>query len=82
MEKVWKCCCYPETNRSTRNNLLGESSSSHKEIAVDGISIITDFTSDHEEADTWLIVLAFVVNLSTRYAIMVQSPSGKIDILA
>ena len=51
-------------------------------IAVDDISIITDFTSDHEEADTKLVALASVADVSTGDAIMARSPSGDIDILA
>ena len=54
--------CYPATNRRARNNFLGKPSSLlkalHTEMAVDGISMITDFTSDHEGADIWLVVLA------------------------
>ena len=78
--------CYPETNRRTGiiylENRVPFQEALYREIEVDGIAEITDFTSDHEETDTWLVVLAFAINLSTRNAIMVQSPSGEIGILA
>ena len=40
-------------------------------IAVDDIYIITDFTSDHEEADPKLVALASAADISTGDAITV-----------
>ena len=70
-----------------RKDLLGKTvffsnKSLCTKIGVDDISIVTDFTSGHEEADTKLVALASAADISTGDAIIVRSPSGDIDIPA
>ena len=70
-----------------RKDLLGKTvffsnKSLCTKIAVDDISITTDFTCDREEANTKLVALASAADVSTGNAIMVRSPSGDIDTLA
>ena len=50
-------------------------------ITRDEISVIEYLASDHEEADTKLVVLAHVANVPPGDTLMIRSPSGDIDIL-
>jgi hypothetical protein len=50
-------------------------------ITRDEISVIEYSASDHEEADTKLVVLAHAANVPPGDTLMIRSPSGDIDIL-
>lgn len=50
-------------------------------ISKDEVTVVTNLTSDHEEADTKFVALAHAVNVPPSDIIMIRSPSGSIDIL-
>ena len=50
-------------------------------IKEDQVTVLPNLNSDHEEADTKLVVMECAANVTSGESIMVRSPSGDTDIL-
>ena len=50
-------------------------------MSKDEVTVVTNLTRDHEEADTKLVALAHAANVPPGDTITIRSPSGDIDIL-